>query len=231
MSIQMALTFFTLLDLTAAGLLLLCWLGLTWAIEHPPASRPSMSKLMAEYRTAWMVQMVPRQPRIADSQTLSSMRQGTAFFTSATMLAIGGGLALIANPDQLAGVVSDLSAAEAPRVVWELKIVLILILLTNAFLKFVWSHRLFGYCQVVVGAVPNDPKEPSALKLANKAAQVNIFAARSYNRGLRSIYFALAACAWLLGPEALIVTTLVTCVVMIRREFASHSRSVLLQAD
>lgn len=227
----MAVSFFSLLDWLAAGFLLLCWLGLTLLIENPPAGRPSMSKLMATHRRNWMVHMITRQPRIFDSQTLASLRQGTAFFTSATMLAIGGGLALIANPDPLAGVVSDLSQSEAPIIVWDIKIILILLLLTNAFLKFVWSHRLFGYCHVLMGAVPNDPQDPDALPLANKAGQVNIFAARSYNRGLRSIYFALAACAWFLGPEALLLTTTVTLFVMLRREFASQSRSVLLRSD
>jgi len=231
MTWQMALTFFSPLDWIAAILLLICWLGLTVLIENPPVSRPSMSKLMAQHRRNWMVHMITRQPRIFDSQTLASLRQGTAFFTSATMIAIGGGLALIANPDQLAGVVSDLSDSEAPRIVWDIKIILILLLLTNAFLKFVWCHRLFGYCHVLMGAVPNDPDDPKALPLAKKAGEVNIFAARSYNRGLRSVYFGLAACAWFLGPQALILTTVVTVIVMLRREFASQSRAVLLQSD
>ncbi len=36
---------------------------------------------------------------------------------------------------------------------------------------------------------------------------MNITAARSFNRGLRSIYFALAALAWLLGPVPLLAVT------------------------
>lgn len=222
---------FTTLDFVAVAILLASWLGLTILIENSPRNRRSVSYLMAEHRINWMRQMVTRDPRIFDSQTLSSMRQGTAFFTSATMIGIGGGLALMANPEQLAGVVSELSQQEAPIFVWDIKVLLILLLLTNAFLKFVWSHRLFGYCHILMGAVPNDPNHPEALPLALKAGQVNVFAGRAYNRGLRSIYFALASCAWLLGPEALIVTTILTLFVMLRREFASQSRAVLLKDD
>ena len=65
------------------------------------------------------------------------------------------------------------------------------------------------------------------LPAAAQAAEVNITAARSFNRGLRSIYFALGALGWLLGPLALMITTLLAAGVMIRREFASHSREVM----
>ena len=53
-------------------------------------------------------------------------------------------------------------------------------------------------------------------------------AARSYNRGLRSVYFGIAAAAWLVGAPALIIATVFTMSVIVRREFASHSRTVLL---
>jgi len=43
------------------------------------------------------------------------------------------------------------------------------------------------------------------------------------------MYFALAAMAWLLGPVALILATALTLLVLWRREFASHSRSLLLE--
>ena len=222
------ISFLSSLDFFAVALIILCWLGLTLLIENAPKKHPSVSKLMAEHRRGWMMQMIKRDPRIVDSQTLASLRQGTAFFTSATMLAIGGGLALIANPDQLEGVVSDLANTQAPGIVWDMKILFVLLFLTNAFLKFVWSHRLFGYCHILVAAVPTEPQDKNAIPLAEKAAQINISAGRSYNRGLRSVYFGLASCAWLVGPEALIGTTLLTLTVMMRREFASPSRAVLL---
>ena len=100
--------------------------------------------------------------------------------------------------------------------------------MTNAFLKFVWAHRLFGYCSVLMAAVPNDPNDPAALPRASQAAEISITAARGFNKGLRSVYFGLASAAWLLGPIPLMVATVLTLLVLWRREFASQSRSILL---
>ncbi len=172
--------------------------------------------------------MVTRQPRIFDAQTLLTLREGTSFFASATMIAIGGGLAAIGNSDQLMGLANQITLESDPAIVWEIKLLVILVFLVNAFLKFVWSHRLFGYCAVLMAAVPNDPEDPNAQPRAAKAATVNISAARSFNRGLRSVYFAMGSAAWLLGPAAFLGATVVTCAVLWRREFASQSRAALM---
>ena len=223
------LALFTTLDFAAVGFVLVIWWGMTHLIENPPKSRPSMSNLMADYRREWMQQFIHRQPRIYDAQIVGGLRQATAFFGSATLLAIGGALALIGNADQVSGVASDFALMEAPRFVWEIKIVLILVFTTNAFLKFVWSNRLFGYCSIVMSALPVDTTDPLCDLRADQAAQINISAARAFNRGLRSVYFGLAACAWLAGPLALIGTTILTVFVIYRREFASLSRATLLR--
>ncbi len=219
---------FTPLDLAAVGLIYAAWLFIGWRIENPQSEKPSVSVLMKEYRYEWMRQLVTRSPRIFDSQTLSTLREGTSFFASATMIAIGGGLAAIGNAERLMGLANQITLESDPAFVWEVKIIVILFFLMNAFLKFVWSHRLFGYCAVMMAAVPNDPADPNAHPRAEKAASLNITAARSFNRGLRSVYFAMGATAWLLGAGALIVATGITYFVLWRREFASQSRSALL---
>ena len=175
--------------------------------------------------------MAARDVRIFDAQVLNGLRQGTAFFASATMLATGGVLALIGNADKLIDVADDLSLSPASDWVWEMKLLLTLFLITNAFLKFVWSHRLFGYCAILMAAVPNAPDDPQSLLMSRKAGEVNITAARSYNRGLRAIYFSIASIAWLVSPWALIAATIITVGVLLRREFMSKSRAVLLDKD
>ncbi|MEM6889700.1 MAG: DUF599 domain-containing protein [Pseudomonadota bacterium] len=218
---------FTLLDAAAVLFLFFCWLGIGWRIEHSSAREPSTSLLIAGYRREWMQQMITRQPRIFDAQILSTLRQGTAFFASTCVIAIGGALALIGNTEQLAGVAADIQRAAHPRTVWEIKLMVLALFLVNGFLKFVWANRLFGYCAVLMAAVPNDPAHKDALPRADQAAEINITAARHFNRGLRALYFALAAAAWLAGPIALGMAALITVVVIWRREFASHSRKVL----
>ena len=217
-------------DVAAVMLILLLWVGIGWVIEHPPAARLSVSVLMAEYRREWMRQFVTRQPRIFDANVIDSLRQGTAFFASACMIAIGGGVALVGNPQQLADISAELPLPVA-GVALEMKLILVLAFLANALLKFIWSHRLFGYCAILMAAVPNDPADPLALPRAAQAAEVNIHAAKSFNRGLRSIYFALGALGWLLGPAVLMVTATLAAGVLIRREFASYSRLVMQGPD
>ena len=222
------LALFSTFDRVAICLLVTLWITVGWVIEHPPRKHPSMSKLIAGFRREWMVQMVTREPRIFDAQIISSLRQGTAFFASTSMIAIGGGLALIGSADQLAVVANDLTLDTDPIIVWEVKLLVMLLFVTNAFLKFVWANRLFGYCSVLLAAVPNDQNHPDVYARAAQAGEIGVAAARGFNRGLRSIYFALASAAWLLGAGPLVLATLATVMVLGRREFASRSRSILL---
>lgn len=221
------LSYFAPLDFTAVAILLLGWIVTGLAIEHGIGQRKSVSILMARYRRDWMVQMITREPRVFDAQILATLRQGTAFFASATMIATGGCLALLGNTDRLVGIAQDLTLASDPAIVWEVKILFIIGFLANAFFKFVWSNRLFGYCGVLMAAVPNDPEDSEAKPRSEKAGDINIYSARSFNRGLRSVYFSLAAAAWLLGPWALICAAVLTCMMLFRREFFSQSHQTL----
>lgn len=231
MDLMRLLSPFSLADGLAVAAILLLWAGLGHFVEHPPRGRISVSVLMQDYRRQWMREHVTRQPRIFDATLLSSLRQGVTFFASACMIAIGGALAVIGNPEQLTMLAEDLSLGVGSVLVWEVKITLVLFFVANAFLKFVWAHRLFGYCAVVMGAIPNDPESPGTYARAAQAAEINITAAKSYNRGLRSIYFALGAIGWLLGPWGLAVGAVMSALVVARREFASESRRVLMRRD
>ena len=226
------LSLFSPLDMGAVVLIYGAWLFIGWRIENPSSKTPSVSILMAAYRREWMRQMVGRNPRIFDAQTLGILRESTSFFASATMIAIGGVLAAVANSERLMGLANQITLEQDPAIVWEIKMLVILTFLLNAFLKFVWSNRLFGYCAVLMAAVPNDPGDPAAHPRAAKAATINVTAARAFNRGLRSVYFAMGSAAWLLGPAALAGATAITFAVLWRREFTSHSRAALLdQSD
>lgn len=215
-------------DALALVFTLLTWLIIGWFVEHPPKSRPSVSLLMQDYRREWMVQFVTREPRIFDGAMIDNLRQGTAFFASTSIIAIGGGVALMGNPTVLLGIARDLTLP-ADATVFQLRVLLVLGLLANALLKFIWSNRLFGYCAILMAATPNDPTDPLASHRAAQAAEINITAARSFNRGLHSIYFALGSLAWLLGPLALFCATVITGVLLVRREFASASREIILR--
>ena len=216
-----------LIDLIMLGVLILAWLIAGWVCEHPPSATPSVSTLMDHYRRDWMQTFVTRQPRIFDATLIDSLRQGTAFFASASMIAIGGGVAMIGNAAAVQRLTDELPFSGGPEVA--LKMLPVIGFLADALLKFVWAHRLFGYCSILMAAVPNDPEDPLAFHRAGQAAEINITAARSFNRGLRSIYYALAALGWLLGPWGLLTGTVLATGILFRREFASVSRQVILR--
>lgn len=219
---------FTPLDTTAFVLLILCWLATGFLAEHPPRWRPSVSHLMKDYRRKGMVEFLTREPRIFDISLIDSLRQGTAFFVSGSMIAIGGGIAMIGNATTLQGLAQDLTLGlDASQI--RVKLIVVVGLMANSLLKFMWSHRLFGYCAIMMAAVPNDHTHAHALPRALQTAEINITAAKSFNRGLNGVYYALAALAWLIGPKALIWAVIFTTGVMLRREFASHSRQVMLE--
>lgn len=215
-------------DALALGLLVASWLVLGFVIEHPPARHPSVSVIMQEFRRDWMRQFLTRQPRIFDATMIDSLRQGTAFFASASMIAIGGGVALMGNAGVAVGLAEDLTLPADP-VAFQIRVLPVIAFLANALLKFVWAHRLFGYCAILMAAVPNDPAAPDAMERALQAAEVNIHAAKNFNRGLRAIYFALGALGWLLGPIGMVATVTMVSSVLIRREFASQSRQIMLR--
>ena len=222
-------SYLSTLDWLAAGLMLAVSIMLGPLIEADNRWRPSVSVLMRDYRREWMQRFVTRQPRLYDATVLDGLRQGITFYASACMISIGGGLALVGNTAPLQGLAQEITLVDASALALRIKILFSLSFAANAFLKFVWAHRLFGYCSIMMAAVPNDPDDPEGLPRAAQAAEVNITAARNYNRGLRSVYFALGSLGWLLGAEALLIATAVTTATLLRREFASQSRAAMLR--
>ncbi len=214
-------------DLVALVLAVLAAWGSGLLIEHPPDSRPSVSLLMNAYRRRWMREFVTRTPRIFDAAIIDSLRQGTAFFASACLIALGAGVALIGDPAQLQSLGTILPHVASP-VPMDWRLALVLAFLANALLKFLWAHRLFGYCSVIMAAVPNDVSDEIAFVTAAKAGEMNVTAARVFNRGLRSIYFAVGAMGWMAGPYGLFAGTAFAAGLVIRREFFSASRQIVL---
>lgn len=219
----------TAFDAAAVLFLLLAWQVCGWLIENPPTARPSVTVLMRGYRREWMAQVVSRDPRVFDTITMGSLRESTAFFASTTMIAIGGGVALIGNVEWLRNLAGQLDVSRSAIEAWDLKILLALALVARAFLSFVWSNRLHGYCAIMLAAIPNDPADPRSDQRVRQAGDLNIAAARHFGAGLRTVYFALGALGWLIGPWWLVATTLVAIWWVMMREFASLSRQVMAE--
>ncbi len=116
---------------------------------------------------------------------------------------------------------------DRPALLWQLRLLPAALLLTHAFLKFVWANRVFGYASVMMAAVPDSASDPRAMPRAMRAAELVIRAALNFSRGLRSMYFALASLAWLAGPVALGLAALAVAGFLLRREFSSVPLEIL----
>lgn len=221
---------FSLNDLFALVFFALGVHALTLVIERKNAARKSTARMMAQRRMRWMREMAARDVRIKDAQLLAIQHRGAAFFTSACMLSIGGCVALLGAADQLIDIASDFTDSELEnnhrRAVWEIKILFTLSVLVLALMKFIWAHRLFGYCAILMGATPS-PDDEDRISVAIETAALNINGGRSFNRGLRLIYFALATLAWMLGPLAFALATLMVLFMLVRREYFSDTHRVL----
>ena len=221
---------FSILDLCALALLVVCFFGTGWIIEHPGGRRRSVTVMMAEFRHQWMHELARRDQRIFDSQIIGNLRNATSFFASTTILAVGGVLAVAGNTEALGSVAGGLLAEPRPVEVYQIKLFLVALLLVAAFLRFVWSNRVFGYCSVVMAAVP-PPGDAKAFTVARQAAELNVRAALNFNRGLRSIYFALASVTWMIGSVAFILATLAAVWTLWQREFASDPHRILAEKE
>ncbi|MPR10980.1 DUF599 family protein [Microvirga tunisiensis] len=226
---------FTNLDYVALAFFIIAWFGYHAAVELSPAGQKSLNKLMNQYRYRWMEQMVVRENRIVDTTIMASLMNGTAFFASTSLIAIGGVLALLQSTDSVLPVFADLPFGEPPtRLAWDVKVVGLAVIFVYAFFKFAWSYRLFNYMAILVGAVPvlKESSREEALAVARQAGAMNAVAGKHFNRGQRAFFFSLAYLGWFVSAYLFIGATAAVLLVMWRRQFLSDAHdAVLRQTD
>jgi uncharacterized membrane protein len=223
---------FSWVDYGALALFVAAWLGYHWAVEFTAPGRRGLNALMSDYRQRWMEQMVVRENRIVDTTIMSSLQNGTAFFASTALIAIGGVLALLQATNDVIMLFSDLPfGATITRGAWELKVIGLAVIFVYSFFKFAWSYRLFNYGAILIGAVPvlKEGAYDQALAAARRAGAMNVVAGRHFNRGQRAFFFALAYLGWFIHPYVFFASTAAVLYVMWRRQFASDARRALMK--
>lgn len=219
---------FSLIDLAAVFWLFACWFVYGRYSERS-AARGNLIDVMNRHREQWMMQMLNREVRIVDTQIVQSLVNGATFFASTSILILAGLFAVFGAPEQVLAMVRDLPlAAETNRVVWEVKVIVMMLIFVHAFFKFAWSMRQFNYCALLIGAAPDyqEPLEDNR-DYAMATARVASLAAKHFNHGVRAYYFGMAALSWFLHPLFLFPATVVVVLVMYRREFRSRTLRAL----
>jgi uncharacterized membrane protein len=214
-------------DLLALAFFLVAWLGYSFVIEKTAKGRSSLNALMNGYRDDWMERLLAREIRLVDAQVTAALQNGTAFFASTSLIAVGGALTLLRSTEQILPVMSLLPFGAKPTPeLWELKMLGLTVIFVYAFFKFAWSYRLYNYFAIMVGAAPpsEERNTAEAQAFAHRAARLCTDAGRHFNRGQRAFFFALGYLGWFLGPIPLALSTAGILLVMWRRQFNSEAR-------
>jgi uncharacterized membrane protein len=213
-------------DTAAVAFFAIEWLIYAITLEHTAYGRDSLSARMHKYREVWVRNLLHRETRMVDMQIMASLQNGTAFFASTSLIALGGGLALLRSTNDALAVFGALPIDLSPSpALWEIKCVGLILIFIYAFFKFAWSYRLFNYVAILLGAMPPAAQHDTPEAEAHVIRTTRLFeaAGRHFNRGQRAFFFALGYLGWFLSPWVLFVTTAAVVIVTWRRQFASNA--------
>jgi uncharacterized membrane protein len=125
---------FTVLDLIALAGFIIAWGGYSILVEWTPHGRLGLNSRMNGYREMWMRRMLARDNRMVDMQIMAALQNGTAFFASTSLIAIGGALTLLRSSDDMMALLSTLPlGVSTSRLLWEAKTVGLAVILIYAF--------------------------------------------------------------------------------------------------
>src|ERR1700681_1278009 len=214
------------LDLAALVFFLLAWAGYAMAVEWDQQRHGGLNARMHRYREVWMRRALARDMRMVDMQVMAALQNGTAFFASTTLLAVGGALTLLRSTGEILSVVAELPfGIVTTPAQWEAKTMGLIVVFIYAFFKFAWSYRLFNYVAIMLGAMPPASEKNTPEAEAHVIRTTGLFeaAGRHFNRGQRAFFFALGYLGWFVSPWVLFVTTALVVIVTWRRQFASDA--------
>src|ERR1700757_1179035 len=197
-------------DILAVGFFILEWLVYAITLEHAAYGRDSLSARMNVYREVWVRRLLDREARMVDMQIMASLQNGTAFFATTTIFAIGGSLALLRAGPDAAAILGKLPVDLSPSTqLWEIKCVGLILIFVYTFFKFAWAYRLFNYVAILYGAMPPAAKRDTPEAEAHVMRNTRLFeaAGRHFNRGQRAFFFALGYLGWFVSPWVLFIST------------------------
>src|SRR5262249_3667622 len=181
---------FPAIDLVALSCFIGAWVAYAVAVEWSSHGRDTLNAHMDRYREVWMRRMLHREARMVDMQIMAALQNGTAFFASTSLIAIGGTLSRLRSPNDILAVMGTLPfSVPTSRVQWEAKTIGLVIIFAYAFFKFAWSYRLYNYVSILLGAMPfsTDKETPEALAHIRRTALLFQSAGRHFNRGPRRL--------------------------------------------
>jgi uncharacterized membrane protein len=208
------------------------WAGYAWFARVWGERQSSLLSTTNRYRGHWMLQATGRDPRMLDGLITQTLSNTPAFFSSTSILVIGGLFALLGTTDKANELMSGIPFAQATTLlVFEFKVMVLVAIFVYAFFRFSWCMRQYTFVALVIGSMPPpedfDSGKHDRQKFADRAAAMVGAAAETFNDGLRAYYFSFAALAWFVSPAAMLVATLIVVAILYSREFRSEVLQVL----
>jgi uncharacterized membrane protein len=174
---------------------------------------------------------VQRDNRMVDARVASNLMSSASFFASTSILILMGLSTLLGHTEKGIAMMDDLPfAMPASPLMWDVKIILLMLIFTYCFFKNTWALRQYNYTSVLIAGAPIfNELTPESEKYTVRAAKVLALAAKNFNMGLRGYYFGLSALTWFLHPLLFMVVTLWVVLVLYRREMRSNTLRILME--
>ncbi len=189
--------------------------------ERPLLATPNQLSMQ------WMLQATARDQRMLDGIITPNLSHTPSFFSSTTIIIIGGLFAVLGTTDKAAELVREIPfAQQTPLMVFEFKVLVLVGVFVYAFFRFTWAMRQYTFVALLIGAMPPAQEFEAGLHdrewHARRAGMLVGTAAETFNDGLRAYYFSFAAMAWFFSPLALVLATALVVRILYGREFRSE---------
>jgi uncharacterized membrane protein len=202
----------------------ICWLGYEPVLRRVSGPDSVLNTNMAVVRRAWMANMSARDNRFFDGQLMGHVITSASFFASSNLLLIAAVTGALARGESTWRSVHALPLVEhTVPLLFEIKLALLIGTMARSLLNFIWSIRQMNYCLAAMGAAPSHAAPELVKAYGEATAAILNPALSSFSAGVRGYYFALAAAAWLVGPEAFVITTLGAVSLLVWRQSGSPS--------
>ena len=219
------------LDLTALLWFVFTWVGyIRFTRFKCNTDKTGLIAQMNRVRKEWALELIRRENRIMDSQLINGLIRKETFFASTTLLILASSLTLMGVGDEVLNLFQNIPFAQkTSQVMWEMKVLVLVIIFMFAFFKFTWSIRQHSYCSTLLGSIPpaEESETQGAKAKAKQLADLSSLAANHFNDGLRAYYFALAELSWFFHPIAFMLSTTWVVIVLYRREYHSKALGIL----
>ena len=222
---------FSPIDLGALIYFVLAWVGYGLSVGRLRGRMVSLSQIMNAQREDWARQLIARDNRVVDTTINASLQNGTAFFASTSLIALGGVLTLSRSGDDVLNLFAhpalrhDRTArpGRSRSPAWR----------SSSSTPSSSSPGPIG-CSTTRdparrGAAEGLRRERGPMLRAARRAAMNIGGGRSLRPRPARLLLRIGLSRVVREPDVLLASTTAVVLVMWRRQFVSEIRTVLLR--